>query len=112
MRGCGADMVLNLCQHSGLVCTKILRMSCPYGWLVLGTLRSLDSSRYNFVWTLWAPSLNLLNTRHKKEVVFLGPVIHKAMTVNERQGQILVEVDKSCPHCGAQFVGVGRTYIL
>lgn len=105
-------MVLNLSQPSGSICTKILRMCCSNGWPVLGTLRSLDSSRYNLVRTLCVPSLNSLNTRHKKETVFIWSVIHKAMTVNEWQGQISLEVDKSYPHCRVQFVGVGGTYIL
>lgn len=42
--------------------------------------------------------------RAEKEVAFLWLILHKALVVNKWRGQILVEVDNNCPHCGSMSV--------
>lgn len=43
-------------------------------------------------------------TKAQREVAFRWLVTHEAVAVYEWQSQISGDIDKSCPHCGSQFV--------
>ena len=57
MRGCSNNLVLILFHWNGLVCTRILIVSCLGGWLAHATLRDLDLAHCNLIRNLWVPFL-------------------------------------------------------
>ena len=63
-----------------------------------------DCSNNQRALKLWSHSKH----KARKEASFLWSVSHKAVPANKRRGQIWVEIDKSCLHCGSPSVESGE----
>ena len=64
------------------------------------------------VWEYVFASLRHAHWKAQKEATLLWSIIYKAVAVNKWCGTILMEIDKSRPHCSPQVGGIGGAHVL